>query len=75
MLYSLPAGERIVSALLARGATVIFRPHPFSYDFPDDAATIARIKSLLEADRRKTGRRASVGRGCGEGSQHSRLHQ
>jgi CDP-glycerol glycerophosphotransferase (TagB/SpsB family) len=57
MLYSLPAGERIVSALLARGATVIFRPHPFSYDFPDDAAVIARIKSLLEADRRKTGRR------------------
>jgi CDP-glycerol glycerophosphotransferase (TagB/SpsB family) len=56
MLYSLPTGERIVSALLTRGATVIFRPHPFSYDFPDDAATIARIKSLLEADRRKTGR-------------------
>ena len=56
MLYSLPVGERIVSALLARGATVIFRPHPFSYDFPDDAATIARITSVLEADRRKTGR-------------------
>jgi len=32
MLYSLPSGERIVSALLERGATVIFRPHPFSYD-------------------------------------------
>jgi CDP-glycerol glycerophosphotransferase (TagB/SpsB family) len=56
MLYSLPAGERIVSALLARGATVIFRPHPFSYDFPEDAAAIARITSLLEADRRTTGR-------------------
>ena len=56
MLYSLPVGERIVSALLTRGATVIFRPHPFSYDFPDDAATITRITALLEADRRKTGR-------------------
>jgi CDP-glycerol glycerophosphotransferase (TagB/SpsB family) len=56
MLYSLPAGERIVSALLARGATVIFRPHPFSYDFPDDTAAIERIQSLLEADRRKSGR-------------------
>ena len=56
MLYSLPSGERIVSALLERGATVIFRPHPFSYDFGDDAATIARIKSLLEADARRTGR-------------------
>jgi CDP-glycerol glycerophosphotransferase (TagB/SpsB family) len=55
LLYSLPVGERIVSALLARGATVIFRPHPFSYDFPEDAAAIARISSLLEADRRKTG--------------------
>jgi CDP-glycerol glycerophosphotransferase (TagB/SpsB family) len=56
MLYSLPLGERIVSALLAREATVIFRPHPFSYDFPDDAGTISRVNSLLEADRRKTGR-------------------
>jgi CDP-glycerol glycerophosphotransferase (TagB/SpsB family) len=56
MLYSLPVGERIVSALLARGATVIFRPHPFSYDFPEDAAAIARMSSLLEDDRRKTGR-------------------
>jgi len=56
MLYSLPVGEQIVSALLTRGATVIFRPHPFSYDFADDAAAIARIKSMLEADRRKTGR-------------------
>ena len=56
MLYSLPVGERIVSTLVARGATVIFRPHPFSYDFPEDAAAIARIKALLDADRRKTGR-------------------
>ena len=56
MLYSLPSGERIVAALLARGATVIFRPHPFSYDFADDAATIARIMALLDADRRQTGR-------------------
>src|SRR5215216_5256598 len=56
MLYSLPSGERIVSAMLARGATVIFRPHPFSYDFVEDAAVVERIKALLEADRRKTGR-------------------
>ncbi|HEX8507967.1 MAG TPA: CDP-glycerol glycerophosphotransferase family protein, partial [Propionibacteriaceae bacterium] len=56
MLYSLPVGERIVSGLLARGATVIFRPHPFSYDFPDDADRIARIQSMLEADTRATGR-------------------
>ncbi|GAA1430836.1 hypothetical protein GCM10009616_16460 [Microlunatus lacustris] len=56
MLYSLPGGERIVSALLERGATVIFRPHPFSYDFAEDAATIRRIHDLLAADARRTGR-------------------
>ncbi|HYI54734.1 MAG TPA: CDP-glycerol glycerophosphotransferase family protein, partial [Microlunatus sp.] len=56
MLYSLPAGERIVSALLARGASVIFRPHPFSYEDPADAATIRRIQALLAADAAATGR-------------------
>ena len=64
-----------MSALLARGATVIFRPHPFSYDFADDATTIARIKSLLEADARRTGQAASVGSCCGAGPRHLRLHQ
>ncbi len=56
MLDSLPIGERIVAALLERGVTVIFRPHPFSYSFPDDAATIARIHQLLAADTQQTGR-------------------
>jgi CDP-glycerol glycerophosphotransferase (TagB/SpsB family) len=56
MLYSLPSGERIVSGLLARGTTVIFRPHPSSYESPDDVAVIRRITLLLEADRRRTGR-------------------
>jgi CDP-glycerol glycerophosphotransferase (TagB/SpsB family) len=56
MLYSLPSGEQIVSALLDRGTTVIFRPHPFSYDFADDVAVIRRITLLLEGDRRRTGR-------------------
>ena len=50
MLYSLPRGEQIVTALLARGATVVFRPHPFNYDFGEDAATIARIQALLAED-------------------------
>jgi CDP-glycerol glycerophosphotransferase (TagB/SpsB family) len=56
MLYSLPVGERIVSTLLQRGATVIFRPHPFSYDFDDDAVSIAQIQRLLAADAAATGR-------------------
>lgn len=55
-LSSLPAGERIVAALVARGVRVIFRPHPFSYEFDEDAATIGRIHALLEADAAATGR-------------------
>lgn len=56
MLYSLPSGERIVEALLAQGGTVIFRPHPFSYEESADAATIARIQQMLAADARTSGR-------------------
>ena len=56
MLYSLPVGERIVAALLARGATVIFRPHPFSYEEPADASALARIQARLAADAKATGR-------------------
>ncbi|MGI8458009.1 MAG: CDP-glycerol glycerophosphotransferase family protein [Propionibacteriaceae bacterium] len=55
-LSSLAAGELIVGGLLRRGATVIFRPHPFSYEFPEDAAVIRRVRDLLEADTRETGR-------------------
>ena len=61
LLYSLPKGEQIVSALLDRGATVIFRPHPFSYGFADDAAAIQRIQERLAADARETGRRHLFG--------------
>lgn len=56
MLYSLPDGERIVSALLARGSTVVFRPHPFSYEFPEDAVVIRAVQALLAEDARRTGR-------------------
>ncbi|MCW2801848.1 MAG: hypothetical protein JWN06_65 [Propionibacteriaceae bacterium] len=55
-VYSLPIGEQIVTALLERGATVIFRAHPFNYRFADAAATIASIGRLLEEDRARTGR-------------------
>lgn len=56
LLYSLPVAPKIIRALLARGATVIFRPHPFSYQFPDDVDTIAEIVTLLEEDAARTGR-------------------
>ena len=56
LLYSLPLGESIVRSLLERGLTVIFRPHPFSHDFPDDAAVVRRIDALLAADAAASGR-------------------
>ena len=56
LLHSLPVGERIVAALLERGATVIFRPHSFSRQFPEDVAAIERIHRLLAADAKVTGR-------------------
>ena len=37
---SLPIGTAIVSALLARNATVIFRPHPANRRLPESAAAI-----------------------------------
>ncbi|HET9872154.1 MAG TPA: CDP-glycerol glycerophosphotransferase family protein [Propionibacteriaceae bacterium] len=56
LLYSLPVGERIVRALLARNVSVIFRPHPFSYDFEADREAIRAIHRVLADDARKTGR-------------------
>ena len=39
-----------------RGVTVIFRPHPFSYDFAEDVATIGRIHACWTPTTRRTGR-------------------
>ncbi len=55
-LSSLPAGEAVVRGLLTAGATVVFRPHPFSWGFPKDVATIMRIHRLLAEDGRRSGR-------------------
>ncbi len=55
-LYSLPVGEQIVAALLARGARVIFRAHPFNEDYAEDAAATEAINALLRADEARTGR-------------------
>ena len=56
LLHSLPKGDRIVAALLEQGATVIFRPHAFSRQFPEDATAIERIHRLLAADAQVSGR-------------------
>jgi hypothetical protein len=53
---SLPVGTAIVSALLARNATVIFRPHPANRKLPEAAAAIAEIGELLRADAEATSR-------------------
>lgn len=47
---SLRAGERIVSGLLAAGATVWFRPHPYSARDAESRVLIKRIDTLLAAD-------------------------
>jgi CDP-glycerol:poly(glycerophosphate) glycerophosphotransferase len=53
---SLPIGTAIVSALLARNATVIFRPHPANRRLPEAAAAITAIHELLRADAEATSR-------------------
>jgi hypothetical protein len=53
---SLPIGTAIVSALLARNATVIFRPHPARRKLPESAAAISAINKLLRADAKATSR-------------------
>jgi CDP-Glycerol:Poly(glycerophosphate) glycerophosphotransferase len=53
---SLPIGAAIVSALLGRNATVIFRPHPANRKLPEAAAAIAEIDALLSADAKATTR-------------------
>jgi CDP-Glycerol:Poly(glycerophosphate) glycerophosphotransferase len=53
---SLPIGTAIVSALLARNATVIFRPHPARRKLPESAAAIGAIQKLLQADAKATKR-------------------
>lgn len=55
MLYSLPVAPEMIRELLRRGLRVIFRPHPFSYEFPEDVTTIGIIHDLLAADREQTG--------------------
>jgi hypothetical protein len=53
---SLPNGLTMIKAVLERGSTVIFRPHPLSYNDRTDAARIKAIHELLAADRTASGR-------------------
>jgi hypothetical protein len=59
---SLLLGSKIIDALLSRGATVIFRPHPQTYGDPDQTAVAQTIQHRLNADRKATGREHVFGR-------------
>lgn len=59
---SLPVAERIVTGLLARGATVILRPHPYSERHRESAAILRRLEQLLARDQQQTGRPHRFGR-------------
>ena len=59
---SLPLGPRIVDALLARGVTVIFRPHPHTYRDPEQTGTARDIQRRLNTDHKATGRQHVYGR-------------
>lgn len=60
-LSSLDRAESIIPKLLERDADVIFRPHPFSYDDPTDAAIIGRLQDLLADDARRNHRNHRYG--------------
>jgi hypothetical protein len=53
---SLPIAEPLVTGLLAAGATVILRPHPYARRHRDSAARLRRAERLLATDRASTGR-------------------
>ena len=59
---SLPVGPAIIRELLARGRTVVFRPHPFSYRNPEALQNIREIHQMLEQDAQSTDREHLFGR-------------
>ncbi|MGA8988682.1 CDP-glycerol glycerophosphotransferase family protein [Aeromicrobium sp.] len=54
---SLERGPAIVQALLARGVTVIFRPHPLSYRWRIRREVVREIHTILRENRAETGRK------------------
>lgn len=53
---SLPVGRAIVEALVGRGCTVVFRPHPYARRHKANAQACSEIIDLLTQDVRTTGR-------------------
>lgn len=61
MLHSLPIAAQMITELINRGMTVVFRPHPFSYEFEEDARSIHQIQKILDEDRTRSGRQHVFG--------------
>ncbi len=59
---SLPLGGKIIAALLQRGTTVIFRPHPHSYRDPGQITLVRQIQRQLADDQKSSGRAHVWGR-------------
>ena len=57
---SLSGGPAIVPALLERGCTLVFRPHPYARRHPGNARACSDIQDLLIADARTIRPHASV---------------
>jgi hypothetical protein len=53
---SLTKGPDIVRGLLSRGGTIVFRPHPLSYNKRRYRTVVRAIGTLLAADKKATGR-------------------
>lgn len=53
---SLPIGVAIVGTLLARGYTVVYRPHPYTRRNREHARQSDRITAMLAADAKESGR-------------------
>ncbi|MEG3635942.1 CDP-glycerol glycerophosphotransferase family protein [Micromonospora palythoicola] len=58
---SLHVGYDMVKALVARGCSIVFRPHPYSRRSPALARECDRIQALLDEDRRVNGRQHVFG--------------
>lgn len=59
---SLDAGVQVVEALLRRGCTVVFRPHPYTNRSPEHAAARRAICEMLKVDALESGREHKYGR-------------
>ena len=53
---SLTVGPDIVRGLLSRGVTIVFRPHPLSYNKQAYRSVVRAIGKILAGDRRRSGR-------------------